>query len=138
MPYTKDNALHDQVLIDGTDASNAFRSFGLESEDAEEDASGFSVSGTDESLAGSRKQAFVGEAFYTPESYALLWPLYEGREVFECVWQPQGLVASTRETYVGNVRLVGFSPQAVRGQVRAFNVRMVAADEDGISPTTGS
>jgi hypothetical protein len=138
MAYPRNIALHDEILIDGTDASNAFRAFGFSSEHTSEDVSGFSVTGFDETLAGRTAQTLKGEAFYTPESYALLYPLHANREVFPIQWQPEGLTDSTRETYVGNVQLLTFNPEATRGSVRVMTCTFVAADEDGITATTGS
>lgn len=138
MSYTKDIALHDSIVIDGTDASNAFRSFGFAGEDSDVDVSGFSESGNDESLSGTRAQSFEGEAFYTPESYELLWPLFKNRTIFEVQWTPDGLVDPTRETYYGNCQLRAFNPNATRGDVRVMTCTFKAADEDGIdsAPST--
>lgn len=138
MSYTKDIALHDEITVDGTDASNAFRTFGFSSEHTQVDASGFSVSGADENLAGRTAQSLEGEAFYTPESYALLYPLHANRTIFEIVWQPDGLIDNSREAYVGNVQLLTFNPNATRGDVRVMTCTFSAADENGIAATTGS
>ena len=138
MAFTKDIALHDEILIDGTDASNAFRTFGFSSEHTEEDVSGFSVTGFDETLAGKTAQSLSGEAFYTPESYALLYPLHANRTVFAIQWQPDGLVDPTRETYIGNVQLNTFNPEATRGSVRVMTCTFKAADENGITAVAGS
>lgn len=131
--YTKDIALHDFIQVDGSDMSNAFRQVGLEFTDAEVDASGFSVSGTDETLQGNRAAALTAEVFYTPESYAILWPLFRDRETFEIVWQPDGLIDSNREVWHGNVKLFGFPPNATRGDVRVMSLTFRAADETGIT-----
>lgn len=132
MAYTKEIALHDSIVLDGTDVSNAFRTFGFSSEDDEVDVSGFSESGNDESLAGKRTQSFEGEAFYTPELYTLLYPLYRDRTVFEAQWTPEGLLDATRETYYGNVQLRTFNPNATRGDVRVMTCTLSAADATGI------
>lgn len=132
MTYTKDIALHDSIVIDGTDMSNAFRSMALDSTDAEVDASGFSVSGFDETLQGNRTSALTGDVFYTPESYAILWPLYRDRTIFEITWQPDGLIDPTREVWHGMVKMFGFPPGATRGDVRIMSITFRAADENGI------
>jgi hypothetical protein len=132
MAYTKDIALSDKITIDGTDASNAFRTFGLDSTDDQVDASGFSETGNDELLQGKRAQSFSGECFYTPESYALLYPLYRDRTTFELEWQPDGLADDTREVWYGNVKLLSFNPTATRGDVRVMTCTFTAADADGI------
>lgn len=132
MAFTKDIALHDSIFFDGNDVSNAFRSFSLTSEDAEVDASGFSVSGTDETLQGNRAQGFEGEAFYTPEFFAILYPLYNGRQPFFVTWQPDGLIDGSREIFQGTQRVLTFNPNATRGDVRVMTVTTKNADETGI------
>lgn len=132
MAFTKDIARHDFIQIDGTDCSNSFRSFGFASEHSDEDVSGFSATGNDETLPGSTAQAFEGEAYYTPELYAVLYSLHAGRETFEVVWQPDGLSNASREVYHGNVTLNSFNPTAQRGSVRVMTCRFPAADADGI------
>lgn len=133
MTYTKKIALHDSIFIDGTDMSNAFRSFGQPSERAQIDASGFSVSGRAEMLAGAVTQTFEGEAFYTAESYAILKPLFDNNTIFEVTWQPDGLVDPSREVYYGNVQMTAFGATVTRGDVEVFSVTFVAADDLGIS-----
>lgn len=138
MAATKKVGSFDEVRIDGVNVSDLFDSFGLESTDEEIPAPSFNADGYEETLTGSRKQAFVGRAYYTTESYALLFPLYSDRTVFEVGWQPDGLRDPTRETYVGNVRLTTFSPRSEFGQPQRWDVRLVAADNNGITPVTGS
>jgi hypothetical protein len=130
--YTKQIALHDSITIDGTDMSNAFRSFGQPSERAEVDASGFNASGRNETLAGQVTQSFEGEVFYTAESYATLKPLFDNQTIFEVTWQPDGLVDATREVYYGMCQLYQFGATSTRGDVAAFAVTFRAADENGI------
>jgi hypothetical protein len=132
MAFTKQIALHDEVFVDGQDMSNAFRTFGFSSEHTSEDVSGFSVSGADETLAGRTAQSLEGEAFYTSESFGILYYLHAGRTIFPITWQPDGLVTSTRETYSGNVQLLTFNPNAERGTVRVMTCTFVAADQTGI------
>jgi hypothetical protein len=138
MAYTKDIARHDRIWIDGVDVSNAFREFGFSSEHSEEDVSGFSVSGVDEILPGSTAQGFSGEAFYTPEFYAVLWPLHRDREVVEIQWQPDGLIDPTREVYYGNCTINTFNPTATRGAVRVMQFTAKPADENGIQAAAGT
>lgn len=132
MTYTKDIARHDKIVLDGVDASNMFRTFNPTDERSDEDATGFSVTGTRESLAGTREQSFEGEAFYGSEAYALLKPLYDNDDKFELQYQPNGLVDDTREVYYGIVRLRNWNPQATVGGVRTFTLNFVAADSTGI------
>lgn len=130
--YTKEVARHDKVEIDGDDFSNAFREVALLSQDTEEDASGFSVSGVDETIQGARSQGFTGTYFYTAESGPVLATLHFARTTFQFLWQPDGLVDSARETYWANVKLSNFNPQATRGQVRTSPFEAKTADDQGI------
>jgi hypothetical protein len=113
--YTKQIARHDKITIDGTDVSNAFQVFGRPSTDSLEDVSGFSATGVDESLPGSRAQTFTGTAFYTEEFGALVEPLYNNRTAVVITWQPDGLVDATREIYSGTCTITEFSPDNTRG-----------------------
>jgi hypothetical protein len=113
--YTKKIARHDKITIDGTDVSNSFSAFGRPSTDALEDVSGFSVTGVDESLPGSRTQQFTGAAWYTEELGAIVEPLYKNRTPVVITWQPDGLVDATREVYVGTCIITEFSPENTRG-----------------------
>ncbi len=132
MTFTKSIALHDKITIDHEDMSNAFRSFGQPNTKTQEDVSGFSVSGRNETLPGAITQSFEGECFYTPESYAILKPLFDNSTVFEIIWQPDGLIDPTREVYFGNVTMYEFGPSVTRGSVEVFPCTFMAADENGI------
>jgi len=138
MSFTKDIARHDEILIDNEDCSNAFRSFGFASEHSTEDVSGFSTTGNDETLPGRTTQSFEGEAFYTPELYAILYPIHANRTTVSVQWQPDGLVDDTRETYIGNCTLNSFNPNAERGGVRVMTCTFSPADATGIVATEGS
>lgn len=138
MTYTKDIALSDEIHIDGVDVSDAFRSFGFSSEDEQVDVSGFNATGSDEFLQGKRTQSFSGEAFYTPELYALLYPLYRDRSTFVVKYTPNGLADPTREYYSGNCNIQAFNPNATRGDVRVMTVTLNAADAAGITSTASS
>lgn len=132
MPYTKDIARHDKITIDGTDVSNAFFEFNVINDDTEEDVSGFSASGNDETLPGGRAQSFTGQCFYTPELYALIYPLWLNRTAVEITWQPNGLVDPTREVWYGVCTIANLSPSATRGSRRAMPFLARSADDDGI------
>jgi hypothetical protein len=138
MPFTKDIARHDEILIDNEDCSNAFRSFNFSSEHTKEIVTGFSVTGNEESLPGATTQQFTGEAYYTPELYAILYPLHANRTIFPVQHQPDGLVDNTRETYIGNCTLNSFNPNAEVGGVRVMQLAFDPADATGIVATTGS
>jgi hypothetical protein len=133
MAYTKQIARHDKIMIDGTDVSNSFREFGFSSEHSEEDVSGFSTTGADETLPGSTAQGFSGEAFYTEELALLVYPLHAARTPVEISWQPDGLVDATREIYSGSCIIYQFGPANTRGSVSTMPFNARAADEDGIA-----
>ena len=134
MSYTKQIARHDKITIDGVDVSNSFRQFGRPSTDSQEDVSGFSTTGTDEFLPGSRNQQFTGEAFYTEELALLVEPLYRNRTAVEITWQPDGLVDATREIYIGTCTITEFSPDNTRGSASTFPFTAVP-DSSGITVT---
>ena len=135
MTYTKKIALHDRITVDGVDVSNAFHSFGFTSEDAEVDVSGFSVSGSDETLSGARSQGFTGDVYVTKEIEALLWPIHLNRTTVQVSWQPDGLVDNTRTSYHGNCQLRSFSPADTRGDASTFTATFTVADSTGITTT---
>ncbi len=133
MAYTKDIARHDKITIDGTDVSNAFRQFGYSSEHSEEDASGFSVTGNDETLPGRTTQGFSGEAFHAEELSAIIEPIHRARSVVVITWQPNGLIDATREIYSGNCTINQFGPANTRGSVSTMPFAAKPADETGIT-----
>ena len=134
----KEVALHDEVIIDGTDVSNFARTANFNSEHEQVDVSGFSVSGADEFLAGRTVQSFEAEFFHGAQIHALLYPLHADREIFPISWQPQGLVETSREVLAGNAQLLTYNPNAERGGVRVITATFTAADEDGLTFTGGS
>lgn len=133
MTFTKGIALYDRITVDGVDMSNAFHSFGFTSDDSDVDVSGFSVSGTDETLSGPRAEGFSGDVYITPETEALLWPLHYNRSSFEVAWQPNGLVDNTRNTYHATCQLRTFDPTNTRGDAAISPVTFRVSDSNGIS-----
>lgn len=133
MAYTKKVARHDKVTIDGTDVSNSFREIGYTSEHSEEDVSGFSVDGNDETLPGSTAQAFAGEAFYTEELAAIVEPLHRARTNCVITWQPDGLVDATREIYSGTCTINQFGPANTRGSVSVMPFNAKPSTSAGIT-----
>ena len=117
-PFTKQVALHDKIEIDGEDMSNAFSVFGLTSDATSVDVSGFSISGTDETLSGPKAQGFSGTAFQTKENEQFLWNLHLSDEIFAVRWQPDGLIDNTRPIWTGNCQLRQFDPSTTRGNAR--------------------
>lgn len=134
----KEIALHDEVIIDGTDVSNLARTANFSSEHSQEDVSGFSISGADEFLAGRTVQSFEAEFFAGAQTHALLYPLHAARTIFPISWRPQGLVETSREVLAGNAQLLTYNPNAVRGGVRVVTATFSAADEAGLTFTGGS
>jgi|SRR6185369_14057268 len=112
--------------------SNAFDTFGFTSDDSDVDVSGFSVSGVDETLSGTRAEGFTGDVFITAESEAILWPLHRDRTIFNVSWQPDGLIDSSRTTYHAQCQLRTFDPSATRGQPYKTTATFKVADPNGI------
>lgn len=133
MTYTKKIARHDKITIDGTDVSNSFRQFGYTSEHTEEDVSGYSASGNDETLPGRTSQAFTGEAFYTEELGAIIEPLHRNRTNCVITWQPDGLLDSTREIYTGTCTINQFGPETTRGSVMVMPFNAKPSTATGIT-----
>jgi hypothetical protein len=131
--YTKKTALHDRITVDGVDMSNAFDSFGFTSDDQDVDVSGFSVSGVDETLSGTRAEGFTGEMFITRETEALMFPIHQNRTIVQVSWQPDGLIDATRTTYHGNCQLRTYDPSAARGQPYKTTTTFKIADTNGIT-----
>ncbi len=135
MTYTKKTALHDRITVDGVDMSNAFDTFGFTSDDQDVDVSGFSVSGVDETLSGTRAEGFTGEMFITKETEALIWPIHRDRTIVGVSWQPDGLVDNTRTTYHALCQVRTFDPSAARGQPYKTTVNFRSTDPSGITTT---
>lgn len=138
MTWTKERGSYDRVDIDGSDVSNAFRTFSAQDEYGQDPVTGFSATGTEETLLGTRVQGFEGEAYYTKELYAILKPLYDAQAEFEVEWQPNGLRDSTREVYYGTCRLVNFNPNGEVGGVRVMTVTLKASTSAGIVTAAGT
>jgi len=115
--YTKQVSRHDKITIDGTDVSNSFDQFGFSSEHTSEDVTGFSVTGTVETVPGVTSQEFTGEAFYTEELGTIVQPLHANRTLCTITWQPDGLVDPTREIYTGSCYINTFGPANTVGGV---------------------
>ncbi len=138
MVWTKLVSKHDRIVIDGTDMSNDFRRFGLTSEATSEDVSGFSESGFDETLAGSKAVEFTGEAFYTEESADILFPLHSDDTIVEVYWQPNGLVNSSARAFWADCQILRFGPENQRGSVSVMPFSAKPATEDGLQSADGT
>ena len=138
MAFTKKIALHDEIRIDGTDFSNDFRTFGLSSEDSDVDVSGFSATGNDETLSGTRSEGFSGQAFYSEDLADILWPIHNDRTVAEVLWQPNGLIDSGAAVYYANCQLRTFDPTNQRGSPSTTPVSFKVADSAGVTKADGT
>ena len=133
MAYTKRVCKHDRISIDGVDVATRSTSSGSPARHSEEDASGFSVTGVDETLPGATAQGFNGTFFVTEEITDLLWPIHADKTVVEIQWQPHGLVDTTAGVFYGNCTINEFSPTDTRGSVSTSPFSATTADEDGIT-----
>lgn len=132
MAFTKIVAKHDKITIGGTDYSNAFNEFGFTSEHSTVDASGFSVSGVDETQPGNTAQGFAGTMFVTDETVAGIFPLHINKTPTEITWQPNGLIDSGATIFRGTCTINTFSPSDTRGSVSTTPFSATIADENGI------
>lgn len=137
-PFTKIADKHDRILIDGVDYSNAFNEFGFDSEASEQDASGFSVSGVDETVPGSKAQGFAGTMFITEETIAEIFPLHFADTVVEVYWQKNGLVDPTATAFWANCTINVINARSRRGSVSTTPFTAKVADENGIQSGTGT
>lgn len=128
MSFTKRIALHDRITIDGTDYSNAFRTFNMTSDGAEVDVGGFSVSGVRETLTGAKTQGFAGDAYMTKETIPFLWSLHSTGAQFEVAWQPDGLVDNTGLTFHATCELRTFDPSNTFGDVSVSPLNFAVVD----------
>lgn len=138
MAYTKRSAKHDRISIDGTDVSNCFRRFAVTGSKSTEDASGFSVTGVDETVPGGSAEGFNGDAFNAPELATLLWPLFKNDTEVEIQFQPNGLVEDSAPVWYGICTISEYSFDDSRGTVSTSPFTAITADEDGITMATGT
>ncbi len=139
MAWDKRVALHDLIEIDGTQMdAGQFSTFDMNSTDSDVDVSGFTLTGTDETLSGTRAEGFAGTAFYSEDLAELLWPLHNDRSIFRVKWTPNGLVDSSALTYYANCQLRTFNPSNTRGSASTMPVSFVVADQNGITQAPGT
>jgi hypothetical protein len=138
----KEIALHDYVSVDAVVLSNFARAVVFTSEHERVDVSGFSVSGTNEYLAGTTDQSVV-VTFYgsygVAEVQATLWPIHVGREIVVFEWRHDQVapVSATNPKLVGNVQLLTYgSPNRTRGEVDTFDATFTACDSAGLTFST--
>jgi len=133
----KGTALKDFVEVDGEDLSNMARAVVFASEHERIDVSGFSASAFNEYVAGTTEQTltvtFYG-AWAATETYAILWPLHKGRDVFVIRWRPDqtAAVGPGNPELSANVQLLTFgAPNRTRGEAETFDATFTCADDVG-------
>lgn len=129
-------ALKDYVEVDGHDLSNFFSQVNPNFTDAEVDISGFSETGNDETLSGSRTMSIactVFDAYGDGETWDVLWKLYKNRSTFVFRTRPDMTlpVGANNPSLEGNAQIRGWAPNRQRGQVGSFPVTFSAVDADG-------
>lgn len=129
--------------MDAVDLSNLARSVEFSSEHSREDVSGFSLTGTNEYLAGTTEQSVTVEfygSYGTGEVHQTLYPIHANREVVAFAWRPDSsaAVGVANPELRGNVQLYTYAPGATRGEVDTFSVTFNAADEDGLAFVTAA
>lgn len=133
---SKGTALKDYVEVDGHDVSNFCSGVNPQFVDTQEDISGFSSTGKDETVPGRRSQNIVCQffgAYDSSETWDVLYRLYRDRSTFTFKTRPDQTqpVGSTNPSLEGNARIYEWSPNRQRGQVDSFSVTFSAADSDG-------
>jgi hypothetical protein len=130
--YEKVIARHDYISIDGTDYSNAFNEFRVTSEHSEEDVSGYSETGVDETLPGRTAQGFEGTFFLSSGVSSAFWEMHIARDVVVIEYQPNGLVDNTGPLWKGNCTVFTVQQGTTRGSAATSPFSAKAADADGI------
>ena len=133
MAYTKLISRHDKITIDGTDVSNSFNEFGYSSEHDVVDVTGFSATGTVETLPGVTTQTFSGTAFHTEEFAAIVEPLHRNRTQCVITWQPNGLRRRDPRDLLGTCTINTFGPANTVGDVATMPFEATPALAAGIT-----
>lgn len=136
--YPKRATKKDRISADGTDYSNAFREFGINSSKSTEDAGGFNPTGVTETVPGATTQSFVGQLYNIPEIISVFYDWHINDTVVEFQWQIDGLVDATGDVFYGNVTIAEFSPVSTFGTVTSFAFSAITADADGIQLAAGT
>jgi hypothetical protein len=138
----KNIALHDFVSVNAVVLSAFARAVVFTSEHERVDVSAFSVSGTNEYLAGTTDQQVV-VTFYgsygVAEVHATLWPIHQTRDIVEFEWRADQVapVSATNPKLIGNVQLLTYgSPNRTRGEVDTFDATFTACDSAGLTFST--
>lgn len=126
---SKGPALYDYIEIDGHDVGNSFSEIGYDFVDEEEDVSGFSATGLDETVAGKRVQTVTGTIFMdfdAGKSWDILYDIYKNRSVVTFKTRPnQNLpVSATNPSLEGNVTIREWHGGGTRGAVRSFPITL--------------
>lgn len=130
-------ALKDSVKVDATDLSTFARSWGLTSEHAREDVSGFNATGASEYLAGITTQSVTVEffgAYGAGEVHSVLYPIHKNRTIVPLAIRPDmtAVASATNPELRGNVQVLSYGPGATRGSTDTFQVEFTAADNAGL------
>src|SRR5690349_6409698 len=84
--------MRDRISFDGTDYSNAFSEFGVDSSKSAEEAGGFNPTGVTEQVPGATTQSFTGTLYNIPDVIATFWDWHVNDTVVEAQWQIDGLL----------------------------------------------
>ena len=132
-------ALYAYVEIDGeTFNEGEVRSYDLQSEDEQVDASGFNATGTDYTLQGTRARSITLE-FFTDNSSAnamgdVLYPIHRDRLTVELKFRENmnDGVSTTNPEWRGNVILPSWNESAERGAVETTTLTFISQGDDGL------
>ena len=130
-------ALKDYIEVDGVDISNFCSQVQSASDHAQEDVSGFNLTGSDEFLAGKTTQSVTLQcwgSYGAGEIHQTLMPLHRDKLIAPFVWRPDGsnAVSATNPELRGNIQILNYGPGATRGSADSFSVTLSTADETGL------
>jgi hypothetical protein len=134
----KNLALYAYIEIDGVQfIDGKVRSYDLQSEDSQEDVSGFNASGNDEMMAGARARSIALE-FFTDraagEMAQVIYPLHRDRVTFTVVFRAdQNAPASAANPeWRGDCILPQWNETAQRGTVETTTLTFVSNGDNGL------
>ena len=134
----KRSTKRDRISADGTDYSNAFKEFGINSTKSTEDAGAFNPTGVTETVPGPVTQSFVGQLYNIPDVISTFFDWHLNDTVVEMQWQIDGLEDATGDVFYGKVTINEMSPISTFGTVTAFAFTAITADSDGIQLAAGT
>lgn len=131
-------ALHAYVEIDNVTFNDGeVRAFNLVSEDEQVDASGFNVTGNNETLQGNRARSLELE-FFTDRAAGqmaqVLYPLHRDRLTFDVSFRENmnAAVSATNPEWRGECILPQWNESATRGEVETTTLVFVSQGDDGL------